>query len=47
MMEERVGTLGGALKIESTPQKGTTVRAEIQITKPAKPVFPGSRENKA
>ena len=30
-MEERVLLLGGTLKIESTPQKGTTIRAEIPL----------------
>jgi PAS domain S-box-containing protein len=30
-MEERTSLLGGTLKIESTPRKGTTVRAEIPI----------------
>jgi len=28
-MEERITLLGGTLRIESTPQKGTTIRAEI------------------
>jgi signal transduction histidine kinase len=30
-MEERIALLGGTLRIESVPQKGTTVRAEIPI----------------
>jgi signal transduction histidine kinase len=30
-MEERITLLGGTLRIESTPQKGTTIRAEIPI----------------
>jgi signal transduction histidine kinase len=30
-MEERIALLGGTLKIESLPQKGTTLRAEIPI----------------
>ncbi len=30
-MEERITLMGGTLRIESTPQQGTTVRAEIPI----------------
>ncbi len=30
-MEERVNQLGGTLHIESRPDEGTTVRAEIEI----------------
>jgi PAS domain S-box-containing protein len=30
-MEERVALMGGTLRIESMPQKGTTVRAEIPV----------------
>ena len=31
-IEERIALMGGALRIESTPQKGTTVRAEVLIS---------------
>jgi len=34
-MEQRIGLMGGTLRIESTPQKGTTVRAEIPLQLPA------------
>ncbi len=30
-MNERITSLGGTLKIESTPQKGTTVRVTVPI----------------
>lgn len=30
-MEERIALMGGTIRIESTPQKGTTVRAEIPL----------------
>jgi PAS domain S-box-containing protein len=30
-MEERVSIMGGVLRIESAPQKGTTIRAEIPV----------------
>jgi len=34
-MEQRIGLMGGTLRIESTPRKGTTVRAEIPLYVPA------------
>jgi PAS domain S-box-containing protein len=33
-MEERAGLMGGTLRIESAPQKGTTVRVEIHLDSP-------------
>jgi PAS domain S-box-containing protein len=33
-MEERIALLGGTLRIESTPQKGTTVRVAVPIETP-------------
>lgn len=33
-MEERIMLMGGSLKVESTPGKGTLVRAEIPLEKP-------------
>ncbi len=33
-MEERIALMGGTLRIESTPQTGTTLRAEIPIEPP-------------
>jgi signal transduction histidine kinase len=31
-MEERVSLMGGTLRIESAPHKGTTIRAEIPVS---------------
>jgi PAS domain S-box-containing protein len=33
-MEERIALLGGTLRIESLPSKGTTVRAEVPVKRP-------------
>ncbi len=32
-MEERIALMGGTFRVESTPQKGTTIRAEIPLGK--------------
>ena len=42
-MRERVEMVGGSFTVESTPGKGTTIRAQIPFTKGNRVSFPGGK----